>query len=269
MNKATRDRLFRDAKAWVYEAAERIKVQMNDPLIIRTKSNPRDLVTTVDQETERFFAYRIRENYPEHFLISEEGFGDSLTELDGTVWFIDPIDGTTNFVNQQRNFVISLGIYKDGIGEIALIYDVMRDLLYSAKRGEGALKNGELLRPLRTNLELGQALIGMNNRWLIPNQLVRTRDMQRLVENVRATRSYGSAALEFAYVAEGVIDAYLTISLAPWDFAAGMILVNEVSGITTNVFGEPIKLLERNSVFVCNERIHQKVLNEYLLKGKK
>lgn len=268
MDKANRDRLYNQAKAWIYEAAERIKEQMNDPLIISTKSNPRDLVTTVDRETERFFAYRIREKFPSHFLISEEGFGDELDSLDGVVWFIDPIDGTTNFVNQRRNFVISVGIYVDGIGEIALIYDVMREWLYSAKRGEGAFKNNEKLRPLRKSLVLQEALLGLNNRWLIPNHSVKTVVMEELVKNVRATRSYGSAALEFAFVAEGIIDAYLTLQLSPWDIAAGIILVNEVGGITSNVFGEEFNLLENTSILTSNRRIHHEIVTDYLQKGR-
>src|SRR5699024_12705701 len=110
---------------------------MYDPLVIHTKSGPRGLVTTVDQETGRFFAMRIREQYPDHHLISEEGYGDKLHTSDGVVWIIDPIDCTTNFIHQRRNFAISLAIYVDGVGEIAFVYDIMQAYLYNASRIEG------------------------------------------------------------------------------------------------------------------------------------
>ena len=101
MNKEVRDTLYTQAKEWVLEAGVRVRKQMLDPLVIHTKSSPRDLVTTVDQETERFFAMRIREQYPDHHLISEEGYGDRLHTTEGVVWIIDPIDGTSNFILER------------------------------------------------------------------------------------------------------------------------------------------------------------------------
>lgn len=269
MKAEDRESLFNQAKAWILEAGARIREHMNSPLEIYTKSNPQDLVTTADQETERFLAGKIRETYPDHHLISEEGFGDSLTSLDGIVWLVDPIDGTTNFVNQRRNFAISAGIYEGGIGEIGLIYDVMSDCLYSAIRGEGAYKNGVRMPLLHNNVTLEQSVLALNNKWLIDNRLVDTSVMAELVRNVRATRTYGSAALEFAFVAEGIVDGYLTIQLSPWDIAAGMIIVNEVGGVTTNADGKEIDLLRKNSVVTCNKQLHQTLIKEYLQKGRK
>lgn len=269
MNSENRESLFIQAKQLILEAGARVREQMNDPLIIHTKSNPQDLVTTVDQETERFIAERIREQFPDHHLISEEGYGDHLTSLNGIVWLVDPIDGTTNFIHQRRNFAISAGIYKDGIGEIGLIYDVMSDVLYSAKRGEGAYKNGVRLPTLRTGFTLERSVLALNNKWLIENPLVDVKAMEDLVRSVRATRTYGSAALEFAYVAEGIVDGYLTVQLSPWDVAAGMILVNEVGGLTTDIDGNEIDLLHKSSILTCNRLIHEPLLTEYLQRGRK
>lgn len=269
MNLEIREKLFTQAKRWVLEAGKQIRTKINDPMIIDTKSNPNDLVTTMDKETESFFASEIKSKYPEHFILSEEGFGDSLSTLDGTVWIIDPIDGTMNFVHQKRNFAISVGIYHNGIGEIGLIYDVMSDILYSAKKNEGAYKNDIKLTSLKQNVKIDEAILGLNHFWLCDNRLVDERVMQNLVKKVRGTRAYGSAALEFASVAEGILDGYLTMRLSPWDVAAGIVIVNEVGGVTANIYGEEVNMLEQNSIFTCNPVIQKDIIDDYLKKGKK
>lgn len=268
MNKEDREQLYEVAKKWVLEAGDRVRLQMNDPLIIHTKTSPRDLVTTVDQETERFFAMHIREEYPEHHLISEEGYGDDLAKTDGVIWIVDPIDGTTNFIHQRRNFAISLAIYIDGVGEIGFVYDVMSDCLYQAKRNNGAFKNDIKLKRLREDFTLKESVLAMNNRWLIPNKLVDIKVMEKLIREVRGTRTYGSASLEFCYVAEGIVDAYLTHSLSPWDIAAGKIIVAEVGGVTTNIDGESIDILQKNSILTCNKSVHDELINDYIKKGR-
>lgn len=269
MDLELRDQLYAQAKEWVLAAGKQIRNKINDPLVIDTKSNPNDLVTTMDKETEAFFATEIKNKYPDHFILSEEGFGDDLKTLDGTVWIIDPIDGTMNFVHQKRNFAISIGIYQDGVGEIGLIYDVMSDILYHAKRNEGAYKDKEKLAPLKSDVKLEQSILSLNHFWLCENRLVDERVMQGLVKKVRGTRTYGSAALEFAYVAEGILDGYLTMTLSPWDVAAGMVIVNEVGGATGNIDGEALNMLKRNSVFTCNPVIQKDIIDDYFVKGKK
>lgn len=269
MNKLNRKELYNDAKQWILEAGASICEKINDPLIIDTKSDPNDLVTTMDKETEKFFVSKIKAKYEDHLLLSEEGFGDIVRSLDGTVWIIDPIDGTMNFVQQKRNFAISIGIYHDGIGEIGLIYNVMEDVLYSAIKGEGAYKNGVKMPPLGHHVEFNKAMIGLNHFWLCENRLVDEKVMQQLVRTVRGTRTYGSAALEFAFVAEGIIDGYLTMKLSPWDVAGGMVIVHEVGGVTTNVIGEEVNMIEQSSILVCHPSIQETIINDYIRKGKK
>ncbi|MEC5422829.1 inositol monophosphatase family protein [Virgibacillus sp. C22-A2] len=268
MKSEIRDNLFDQAMEWVMSAGANIRNKINDPLEIDTKSNANDLVTTMDKETEYYFATCIRNKYPEHFLLGEEGYGDNITTMKGTVWIIDPIDGTMNFVHQKRNFAISVGIYHEGVGEIGFIYDVMADVLYHAKRNEGAYKNNVKLPHLKEDLNLEESIIGLNHFWLCTNRLVDEKIMQDLVRTVRGTRTYGSAALEFAHVAEGIMDGYLTMRLAPWDIAAGLILVKEVGGITSNIDGDQINILEAGSVVTCNTSIQSKLL-DYLQKGRK
>src|SRR5690625_4808949 len=206
-----------------------------------------------------FFLEKIKKTYPDHLLFGEEGYGDEVTSLTGTIWIIDPIDGTMNFVHQKKNFSISVGIYHDGQGEIGLVYDVMNDVLYQAKRGNGAYRNNELLPPLKKSLLLEESLVSMNHYWLCPNALVDVNKMQQFVKKVRGSRTIGSAALELAYLAEGSTDGYLSLSLMPWDIAAGMVLVQEVGGTVTNIKGHPLSLLGKDSLLACNKTIQRDI----------
>jgi myo-inositol-1(or 4)-monophosphatase len=264
-----RESVYSVAKAWVLEAGKIIKEKINDPLTIDTKSHENDLVTTIDRNTETFFVNKIKAAYPDHQILSEEGYGDEVTNLNGTVWIIDPIDGTMNFVHQKKNFVISLGIYHDGIGEIGLIYNVMEDVLYSAMRNEGAYKDQLRLPSKKEYVPLKRAMLGLNHLWLCENRLVDHHIMQKLIKKVRGSRNYGSAALEIAYVAEGILDGYLTMRLAPWDIAAGKVILEETGGVMTNVDGEEVSMLKNNSIFVCNPSIQKPVLHEYIRAGRK
>ncbi|KXZ14806.1 inositol monophosphatase [Bacillus nakamurai] len=251
------------AKKWVREAGSRIKQSMQENLTIETKSNPNDLVTNIDKETERFFIDCIQQTFPGHRILGEEGQGDKLHSLDGVVWIIDPIDGTMNFVHQQRHFAISIGIFENGKGKIGLIYDVMQDELYHAFSGEGAYMNDTALPSLR-EVPIEEAIIAVNATWVTENRRIDPGILAPLVKRVRGTRSYGSAALELASVAAGRIDAYITMRLAPWDYAAGCILLNEVGGIYTTVEGEHFTFLDNHSVLAGNPAIHKIIFNDYL-----
>ncbi|MFS0751977.1 inositol monophosphatase family protein [Oceanobacillus sp. 1P07AA] len=263
-----RETVYQHAKAWVYEAGKIIKEQMNNPLNIETKSDANDLVTILDKQTEKYFVEKIKDEYPDHRIIGEEGYGDQLTELDGTIWVIDPIDGTMNFVHQKKFFAISVGILHNGVGEIGLIYDVMNDTLYHVKKGEGAYRNNELLPPLSMNKRLNEAIIGMNYFWLCENRFVDYRVMQGFIRTIRGARTYGSAALELAYIAEGTLDGYLSMRLSPWDVAAGIILLQEVGGIVGNIDGKNWDPLQKSSIIASNPVLHDEII-QILKKGRK
>lgn len=251
------------AKSLIKEAGHRIRVSFYSTIDVDTKSDADDLVTNIDKEIEQFFIERIRADFPDHRIVGEEGFGDEVTSLDGIVWFIDPIDGTMNFVHQRRNFAISVGVYINGIGMLGYIYDVMRDDFYYAMKDEGAYFNDERL-PLLEPTSLDEAIVGMNARWVAPNPYVEHEPIIELIRRVRGTRSYGSAALELAYVASGRIDAYLSMRLAPWDIAGGMIIAGEVGAIATTMKGESLSLLGTETFIVANRHIHQTIIQEHL-----
>lgn len=250
-------------KSLIKEAGNRIRNSFLTDITIESKEDANDLVTNIDKEIEQFFISRIREDFPGHRIFGEEGFGDNVENLDGTVWMLDPIDGTMNFIHQKRNFAISLGIYVDGTGKLGYIYDVVNDDLYHALHNGGAYYNDEKLMPL-AETRMAESIIGMNATWAAPNHHVDHEGTIRLIREARGIRSYGSAALELAYVASGRLDAYISMRLSPWDIAGGLVIAQEVGAIATNFAGKAANLLEQDAFIAANPSIHQEMLDNYI-----
>lgn len=248
------------AKEWILEAGDQLKDALKSTIQVETKSSPDDLVTNMDRQIEKFLIGKVHETYPSHQIISEEGYGDEVNKEEGILWLIDPIDGTMNFVHQKRHFSISIGIYEQGIGRVGLILDVMNGDLYHCVKGSGAYQNDQLLAPLQPT-PLEEAVVSVNATWLGQNWRIDPEIVRPIARQCRGTRSYGSAAIELAYVACGALDIYWSMRLAPWDFGAGLILVEEVGGVATKVEGEPINLLKQNSLLVGNPLTHKLVVD--------
>ncbi|WP_195891903.1 inositol monophosphatase family protein [Neobacillus dielmonensis] len=261
------EKIYSQAMHWVREAGEKIRSSFDQTLDIQTKSNPNDLVTNMDKEIEQFFIRKIKQEYSDHKILGEEGFGDQLESMQGIVWLIDPIDGTMNFIHQQRNFAISLGVYEDGVGKVGLVYDVVHDELYHARRGNGAFLNKKPI-PLLEKATVKEAIIALNATWVMKNHRIDHNLLIPLARDARGTRSYGSAALELIFVATGRVDAYISLRLAPWDYAGGAVIVEELGGIITNLRGERLDCLSQDSVFAAKPGLHQTILEEYLKNGK-
>ena len=251
------------AKSLIKEAGHIIRNSFFKTIDVDTKADANDLVTNIDRDIERFFISRIQCDFPEHKVLGEEGFGDDVQSLDGVIWLLDPIDGTMNFVHQKRNFAISLGIYLDGIGMLGYIYDVMNDELYHAEKGEGAYFNDEKL-PMLEITPLSEAIIGVNASWVAPNRRIENGPIADMVHKCRGTRSYGSAAMELAYVSSGRIDAYLSLRLSPWDIAGGMVIAEEVGAIATNLEGEKPDLLGQDTFIVARPGLHSEILRNHI-----
>jgi myo-inositol-1(or 4)-monophosphatase len=255
------------AKQWVIEAGDKIRDSFTGPLNIQTKSNPNDLVTNIDKEIEQFFIHKIRKNFPNHRIFGEEGLGDEVNNLDGVVWILDPIDGTMNFVHQQRNFAISLGVYENGVGKIGIIYDVAHNELYHAISGKGAFMNDTHL-PILNQVTVKESIIALNATWVMENHRIDHNLLIPLVRDARGTRSYGTAALEMVFVATGRVDAYISMRLSPWDVAAGAVIIEELGGVVTNLRGKKLDFLSKDSLLVAKPGLHQTIINDYLKEGK-
>lgn len=251
------------AKKILLEAGKRIRAAFSYDIEIETKSNANDLVTNIDRETEVFFIEQIKGFDPTHRILGEEGMGEKVNSLEGVVWIIDPIDGTMNFVKQHRHFMISIGVFVDGIGILGYIYDVMREDLFYAIAGEGAWYNDSPLRKLQP-LNINEAVIGINANWVTPNNKINHEKIIDLVRTVRGTRSYGSAAMEIAFVVSGKLDAYISMRLAPWDIGGGTIIAKEVGAIATNFKGNAFDFLKTDTFLIANPCIHQQILDKYI-----
>jgi myo-inositol-1(or 4)-monophosphatase len=251
------------AVQWIKEASAYINESFQSTLTIDTKSNASDLVTNIDKEVEKLFIKRIREKYPAHYILGEEGFGDKIEVTDGYVWVIDPIDGTMNFIHQQRNFAISLAVYLDGVGLFGIVYDVALQDMYVTVPGEGAYVNGTKINRLEEGC-VEQSIVSLNAIWLTENRRLDHEKLAHVGRHARGTRSYGCAAIEMMYVITGKVDAYMTPRLAPWDFAAGAIMAEEVGAIATTLKGETLSILHKSGLLIARPGVHEEILGNYI-----
>ncbi len=249
------------AKQITEEAGNKIlHMLQSEKIEVSRKSSDTDLVTQVDHEIERSLVTQIAQKYPKHTVVGEEG----MSEINPTAiyrWYIDPIDGTTNFVHQQINFCISVALYKENEGLIGIVYDPLRKEMFWAGKGLGAYLNERLLQAIEER-RLHEALIGTNLIWVR-----RTRkwgleqQIYEIAKRCRGIRSLGAAALELAYVAAGRLDGFISLHLSPWDFAAGKVLINEVGGFLTDFKGMEIPLKnEKYGLLAARNRVHQEIL---------
>nr|WP_307338963.1 inositol monophosphatase family protein [Caldalkalibacillus uzonensis] len=257
--------MYEQAKEWVLEAGGQLRESIKTDVLVEYKTSVADLVTEKDREIESFFVSRISRAYPAHHILGEEGINkQKLSDpKQGWVWIIDPIDGTTNFVHQKQNFCISVALYEQGEPRLGFIYDPIAGELFHALAGQGAFMNEEPL-PRLTETRVEEAVIGINSLWLTPNKHFDFKPIQALVREVRGTRSVGAAALEMAYVACGRLDAYLSLRLSPWDFAAGLVIAQEVGAVTSTVHNQPVEVFEKSSVLVARPGLHQVITDTYL-----
>lgn len=207
-----------------------------------------DLVTVADRTVETLVRTRLSEAFPDHGIYGEEG---TRERLDAEFrWYVDPLDGTTNFAHGFPQFAVSMGLEhrpfgikpeEDGKLVAGVIYDPMRDELFSAERGRGAQLNGKPARVSRTG-ELAEALLATGfpsrKRHASPN----IHFYQEFTLRSHGVRRAGSAALDLAYVACGRMDAFWEFNLNPWDTAAGILLVEEAGGRVSGFSGQPVRL---------------------------
>jgi myo-inositol-1(or 4)-monophosphatase len=224
-----------------------------------------DLVTVADRTVEKLIRGRLGEVFPEHGIYGEEG---TRERMEGAFrWYVDPLDGTTNFAHGFPQFCVSLGLEKrtdgqkadeDGTLVAGVIYDPMRDELFTAERGRGAVLNGKPLHVSGTQ-ELAEALVATGfpsrKRHASPN----IHFYQEFTMRSHGVRRAGSAALDLAYVAAGRMEAFWEFNLNPWDTAAGILLVEEAGGRVTDFSGNHYRLDSRE-ILATNGLIHDEML---------
>ena len=219
-----------------------------------TPKGRNDFVSEVDRQAEREIVNIPQKAYPSHGFLGEEG-GHQGSARGDFVWVIDPLDGTTNFLHGFPQFAVSIALMHRGHLECGVIYDPLRQELFTAKRGGGAMLNSRRLRVSKQNT-LKAALLGTGFPFKDQSQVVAYLGMLReLMKDTAGIRRAGSAALDLAYVACGRLDGFWEIGLKQWDMAAGILLIQEAGGIVTDLENGD-KYLETGNVLTANPRLH-------------
>jgi myo-inositol-1(or 4)-monophosphatase len=212
-----------------------------------------DYVSEVDRMAEREIISIIKSAYPDHSILAEESGAHQGNDF---VWVIDPLDGTTNFLHGFPQYAVSIALKHKGRIEVGVVYDPLRDELFTAKRGGGAMLNSRRLRVTNQN-NLQGALIGTGFPFKSDQHMTAYLGMFRaLATGSAGLRRAGSAALDLAYVAAGRLDGFWEIGLMEWDMAAALLLVKEAGGVVTD-FSFNDKYLESGNVIAASPKMHQ------------
>ena len=222
-----------------------------------------DLVTEADRQSEALILQRLTEAFPSHGIFGEEGTRQGLDSE--YRWYVDPLDGTTNFAHGFPVFCVSLGLEHrpsgtvgDGTLLAAVLYDPLRDELFVAERGRGAYLNGRKIQVSQTP-RLSEALLATGFPSKSRHQNPNPHFYHEFTMRSHGVRRAGSAALDLAYVAAGRMDAYWEFRLNPWDTAAGALLVLEAGGTLTRFDGTPFRLDSRE-VLATNGPLERELL---------
>jgi myo-inositol-1(or 4)-monophosphatase len=204
-------------------------------LNVRSKRT-NDFVTQVDQASEQAILETVRKAYPEHGFLAEES-GASAADAE-VVWIIDPLDGTTNFIHAFPQYCVSIAVRTRGALAHAVVYDPVRNELFTASKGRGAFLNDRRIRVSKAT-RLNEALVGTGFPFKELDRLdLYTRQLRTMMETASGVRRAGAAALDLAYVACGRLDAFWELGLSPWDMAAGALLIVEAGGLVGDLKGE-------------------------------
>jgi len=208
-----------------------------DLLTVTTKG-PKDFVSEVDRAAEAVIVETIHSVYPDHAILAEEGTGRDRNPDAEHVWIIDPLDGTTNFLHGFPQYCVSIALAHKGVVTQGVIFDPIRNDLFTATRGRGAFLNDRRIRVSR-RAHLRDCLVGTGFPFRDGSYLDTYLQMMKvMIQQTAGLRRPGAAALDLAYVAAGFYDGFFEIGLNPWDVAAGGLLVLEAGGLIGDLAGE-------------------------------
>lgn len=226
-----------------------------DTLAIHTKDR-NDFVTEVDRQAEQEIIYILRKAFPAHGILAEES---GFQEGDEYQWIIDPLDGTTNFLHGFPQFAVSIALRHKGRLEQGVVYDPLRQEIFSASRGAGATMNDQRLR-VTNRKTLEGSLLGTGFPFKSQHHLEVYLEMFRaLFPQTAGIRRAGSAALDLAYVASGRLDGFWEIGLSIWDMAAGVLLIQEAGGLAGDFSGGHDHL-ESGNIVAGNPKLFAEIL---------
>ena len=215
-----------------------------------------DLVTEADRASERLVIERLTQHYPSHAIVAEEGGGHESTS--GFRWYVDPLDGTTNFAHSFPCFNVTLALEQQDELIAGVIFDPINEELFTAEKGAGAFLNGNRIQVSKV-AKLENALVATGFPSRKRHLSINIHFYHQLGMATHGVRRCGSAAIDLAFVACGRLDAFWEFGLNPWDMAAGRLLVAEAGGTFSGMHGEPHQL-RGPDLLVDNGLIHDEIL---------
>jgi myo-inositol-1(or 4)-monophosphatase len=216
-----------------------------------------DLVTEADRASEKLVVERLTARYPSHAIVAEEGGGHESASP--YRWYVDPLDGTTNFAHGFPIFNVTLAVEREGEMIAGVVYDPLRDEMFAAEKGAGATLNGKKIGVSNARrLEDSLVATGFPSRKRHLN--INIHFYHQLAMATHGVRRAGSAAIDLAWVASGRLEAFWEFGLNPWDLAAGRLLVLEAGGRATDMKGQP-HAIRSPHLLVDNGLIHAEILD--------
>jgi myo-inositol-1(or 4)-monophosphatase len=216
-----------------------------------------DLVTEADRASERLVVERLRSHFPSHSIVGEEGGGHEGSS--GYRWYVDPLDGTTNFAHGYPVYNVTMGLELDGEMLVGVVFDPNRQEMFSAERGAGAYLNNRRIR-VSAAKRLQDSLVSTGFPSRKRHLDVNIHFYHQMAMATHGVRRSGSAAIDLANVACGRLEAFWEFGLNPWDMAAGILLVTEAGGRCTDMKGGPHKLTGPH-LLTDNGAVHQEILD--------
>lgn len=218
-----------------------------------------DLVTDADRASERLVIRLLREHFPNHSVVAEEGGG---SEQDSEYrWYVDPVDGTTNFAHGFPVFNVTLALERAGELIAGVVFDPTRQEMFAAEKGGGAHLNGQPIHVSKVN-RLQDTLVATGFPSQKRHKNINVYFYYEMAMSTHGVRRAGSAAIDLAYVACGRLDAFWEFGLNPWDMAAGILLIEEAGGVATDMLGKPRHLRDPH-LLVDNGLVHQEMLEVF------
>lgn len=243
------------------EAGQLLRQGQSEDFAFETKSSANDLVTEYDRRAEALIVERLRAAFPTHGLVGEEGASFQGSSPEGYRWYVDPLDGTNNYAHRIPHFAVSMGLFREDQPVLAVVHDPMRGETYWAEKGAGAFRDGKRLRVSQA-ATVGQAILASGFPYDRHHDPVdNIAQMALFLKKCQGFRRFGAAALDLAMLAAGSLDGFWEFKLAPWDVAAGVLLITEAGGQVTRIDGSPLGYLtQRNHIVASNGSLHAEML---------
>lgn len=245
------------------EAGQLLRQGATQQKAVSRKSSTIDLITEYDQAAEALISDQLRRAFPDHQLVAEEGSQNHRAASSFT-WYVDPLDGTSNFAHGFPVFAVSMALYQESHPLIGVIYDPLRDECFTAVAGGGAyLETVDMKQRLQVSgaATLLESLLATGFPYdRHHSQQDNLAQFGAFLKKAQGIRRAGAAALDMAYVAAGRFDGYWEYKLNSWDIAAGWLLVKEAGGRVSAIDGRPFQLAEKVSLVASNGHIHDQML---------